>query len=851
MIYSARVVQAVRTPWARPADDVLAEVGSGTMGLTPDVAAERLVANPRVSAHRSPSWARSLLKQFSSPIELILVAATIVSMAVGDVTDGLIIVAIIVASGLLGFAQEFRAGREVAALMARVQVTASVIRDGRAVAIPVADVVIGDVVALSAGSVIPADCRLLETDELLVDESSLTGESFPVEKDASAVVAEQAPLATRIGMVLFGSHVVSGTARAVAVTTGRDTELGQVTRDLRGPAPTTAYERGVDRFGFLLVRLMLVLTVFIFAVNAAFGRPLLESLLFSLALAVGLTPQMLPAIVTLSLSSGAREMARRQVIVKRLEVIEDLGSMRILCTDKTGTLTEGAPRLDHAFDLAGEDSDHVLELAALNAGLQDGFANPMDAAILARLAPPPGAVALDQIPYDFTRRRLSVLAQVGEQLTLITKGAVPEVLSVCTRAEVGGRSVELDQIRTSVTTLFERLSAEGFRVLALATHTFEDNPGDLDPEDERDLTLRGLLAFHDPVKPTASDAVARLRVLGVSLRLFTGDNALAARAAGDQVGLRTERLLTGRDIELLDDAALAAAAANVEVFAEVEPHHKRRLLLALRTGLQGEEDAGVGFLGDGINDAPALHVADVGISVDTAVDVAKEASAVVLLDKDLHVVLDGVQLGRKTFANTLKYIRLTTSANVGNMLSMAVASLFLPFLPLLPRQILLLNFLTDIPSMAIAGDDVDPEQTRQPAGWDLREIRRFMMVFGAVSTLFDLITFAVLIWGVHASTTAFRSAWFIESTVTELVVLFSLRTSRPMFASRPSRLLLMLAVAVAAIVVAIPFVTPVARPLGLDRPSAPLLLIIAAIGAAYVLANEAVKRVYYRRRWAS
>jgi Mg2+-importing ATPase len=828
--------------WAAPLEHVLGDAATSRAGLTSAEAARRTL--PETAGRHTRHWVRVLVGQFSSPIILILLAATVISMLVGDLVDGTIITAIIVASGLLGFFQEFRAGRDIAALLARVQVESTVLRDGRHIEVPVARVVPGDVVVLSAGSVIPADCRLLEADELLVDESSLTGESFPVEKDAGATVAAAAPLADRTDAVLFGTHVLSGTALAVAVVVGRETELGRVTRDLRSTVPKTAYEKGISRFGYLLVRVMLVLTVLIFAANALLGRPILDSLLFSLALAVGLTPQMLPAIVTISLTQGARRMAARKVIVKRLEVIEDLGAMTVLCTDKTGTLTEGAPRLDLAVDLAGAESDTVLALAALNAGLQQGFANPMDTAVLARSPLPTGAVALGQVPYDFGRKRVSVLTVVDGRPTLVVKGALPSVLAASATALESGTAQPLDDARrAAVNARFETLSADGYRVLAVATRPY-DGPGGtaLTPGDERDLCLVGLLAFHDAAKESATRAVADLAAVGVSLRLITGDHALAARATAADVGLDTGTILTGRDIDALDDEALVSRATTVHVFAEVEPHHKRRIVLALR-----QDGHAVGFLGDGINDAPALHAADVGISVDTAVDVAREAAAVVLLEKDLGVVVDGVRLGRETFANTLKYTRLTISANFGNMISMALASVVLPFLPLLPRQILLLNFLSDVPSTAIAGDAVDPEQTERPATWDLDAIRRFMVVFGIVSTVYDLLTFAVLLDLLDATATEFRSAWFIESTISELLVLFSLRTNRLMVTSRPGRLLLVLSVVVGAIVFLIPFVPPVADVLGLDRPGPDLLLAIAAIVVAYVATNEVVKWFVLRR----
>jgi Mg2+-importing ATPase len=842
------VVDQSRTPepyWAPPVDRVVADVETTRTGLTTVEADRRLAATPAEPGRREPHWLRVLLGQFSSPIILILLAATVISMLVGDIVDGSIIVAIIVASGVLGFVQEFRAGRDIGALLARVQVEATVLRDGNQVQVAVAHVVRGDVVVLSAGSVIPADCRLLEADELLVDESSLTGESFPVEKDPAGRVAADAALADRRNTVHFGTHVLSGTALAIAVVVGRDTELGRITHDLRSAVPKTAYEKGIARFGYLLVRVMLVLTVLIFAANALLGRPVLDSLLFSLALAVGLTPQMLPAIVTISLTQGARRMAARKVIVKRLEVIEDLGAMAVLCTDKTGTLTQGAPRLDLAVDVTGEESAKVLALAVLNAGLQQGFVNPMDTAVLARSPLPPGSVALGQVPYDFGRKRVSVLTEVDGTPTLVVKGALPSVLAVSSTVLESGSAQPLDETRrAAVVDRFEKLSTDGYRVLALAVCPY-DGPGGtaLSPQDERDLCLVGLLAFHDAVKESAARAVADLAAVGVSLRRVPGDHALAARAPAGVVGLDTTTILTGPDIDDLDDASLADRAATVRVFAEVEPHHKRRIVLALRHGGHA-----VGFLGDGINDAPALHAADVGISVDTAVDVAREAAAVVLLDKDLGVVMDGVRLGRETFANTLKYTRLTISANFGNMISMALASVVLPFLPLLPRQILLLNFLSDVPSTAIAGDAVDPEQTEKPATWDLVAIRRFMVVFGIVSTAFDLLTFAVLLLLLDASATEFRSAWFIESTVSELLVLFSLRTNRLMVTSRPGRVLLVLSVAVGAIVFAIPFVPPIADVLGLDRPGADLLLAIGGIVVAYVVTNEVVKWFVLGRR---
>jgi len=814
---------------------VLRALGSSADGLAAEEAERRRSGEPDpLGEHRRRPAARVLLSQFTSPVVLVLVAATVVSMVLGDVVDGAIIIVIIAASGLLGFWQEFRADAAVAELLASVQVTSRVLRAGREIDVRIGDVVPGDVVLLSAGDLVPADARLIAADELQVDASALTGESFPAEKDATAVLDPATPLSARSTVVQFGSHVVSGTGRAVVVATGRRTEFGRVARSIGGTAVRTAFELGITRFGWLLVRLVAVLTVFIFVVNWAFGRSPFDSLLFSLSLAVGITPQMLPAIVSLSLAAGARRLAARHVVVKRLDAIEDLGAVTVLCTDKTGTLTAGAAELTSALDPAGAPSDRVAELAARNAAAQRGFRNPLDAAILR--SRPSDAVALDELPYDFQRKRLSVLvADDGGEL-LVTKGAVAPVLALCTRTAAGDPA-RWEADRAAVEALVDRLCAEGDRLIAVATRPRAAADGPLSLADEAALALEGLLVFRDPPKPGARAAIAELVAAGVDVRLITGDSAGAARAIAGEVGIRSDRVMTGAELGDLDAARLAPLLHDVRVFAEVEPLHKERIVAALRSA--GEV---VAFLGDGINDAPALHAADVGLSVDTAVDVAKQAASVVLLEKGLDVVATGVRLGRQTFANTLKYIRLTTSANLGNMASLAIASLVLPFLPLLPRQILLLNFLSDIPAMTIASDEVDPEQLARPVRWDLRGLRAFMIAFGLLSTAFDLVTFAVLVLGFGADETLFQSAWFVMSTLTELAVLFSLRTPRPIWASRPALSLLLSSLAVAALTVALPYVPALGGLLGLQPPPLALLGALALVLVGYVAANELLKR---------
>ena len=820
--------------WAGPLPEALRAIQATDRGRS-DAEAGRLRREHgpnQVEVGRRRGW-RLLLTQFTSPIILILVAATVLSMALGDLLDGAIILAIIVASGGLGFWQERAAGRAVDALQARVRVCADVIRDGRQLSVPVPEVVVGDLVVLGAGDVVPADCRLVDAQRLQVDQSALTGEAFPVEKTPGEISAD-APLAGRTNAVWMGTHVVSGTGRAVVMRTGRDTAFAGVAAQVGARPAATGFQRGLTRFGLLLVRIMVVLLAAIFAANLVLGRPIIDSLLFSLALAVGLTPQMLPAIVAVSLSAGARMMAAERVIVKRLEAIEDFGAMTVLLTDKTGTLTTGTVTLTASLDASGRPDDEVGRLARLNAGLQRGFHNPMDTAIMHGQPPPDEHLRIAEVPYDFTRKRLTVLVQDHDTRTLITKGALSSVLDVCATARTDRGVVPLDEIRDGVQRCFEELSAQGHRVLGIAVRPRPDATT-ATSADETGMTLVGLLTFQDPPKSDAAQAIGRLARMGIAVRLITGDNRHAAAHIAREVGLAGEPML-GADIAACPDAELTARVGDTAVFAEVDPTQKERVLTALRA-----RGAVVGFIGDGINDSPALHAADVGISVDTAVDVAKQAAAIVLLEKSLDVVADGVRLGRRTFTNTLKYIRVNTSASFGNVVSMSAATLILPFLPLLPRQVLLLNFLSDIPYTTISTDHADPEQLQHPRTVDVRAIRRFMLVYGTISIAFDLAALAVLRWWWHTPTDVFRAAWFIQFTVTEIIVLMVLRTNRAFLRSRPSITLLGTGALLAAVTVALPY-SPLARPLGLAPPPLPVLATLAALGAVYVAANELTKR---------
>lgn len=824
--------------WAVDDDEVLRRVAAGVAGTGLSTAeAERRRAEAPASALRRHSSDLELgIRQFRSPILWLLMAAALLSAALGDVTEAVIIVAIVVASALLGFVQERGAVHAVDALLESVDVRSRVWRDGAVARVRLDNVVAGDLVELSAGDVVPGDGRILESNELLVDEAALTGEAFPRRKrpgrsDSAAAVGE------RSNWVFFGTHAVSGAGTMVVVTTGVATEFGKVSQHLATGHVPTSFERGTTAFGKLLLRAAAVLVGAIFVIEVLLDRPLIEALLFALALAVGLTPQMLPAIVTLSLSRGAAEMARRQVIVRRLDAIEDIGGLDVLCTDKTGTLTSGTVTLDGALDVEGRPSSEVAEYAWWNSHHQRGFTNPIDTAITSSVEHPAvEGICEGELPYDFTRKRLSVAVKLDDRRLLVTKGALDQVLECCTT--IGG--VPRAELEAAVRDRFRSLSADGLRVLGVAIRPYTTDMLPLDASDERDSDLVGLLTFADPPKPGAREAVDRLRRLEVTVRLVTGDNRHAATYAASAIGLRCDDVLTGADIEHLDDAALADRARLTEVFAEVTPLHKERIVKALSS-----IGSTVGFLGDGINDTPALHVADVGISVDTAVDVARQTADLVLLDKDLGVLSDGIVAGRSVFANTLKYVHVTTSANFGNMLSMTAAAAWLPFLPLLPMQILLLNFLSDIPAITVAADRVDPEQLGRPSRWDVRRVRTFMLVFGLISTVFDLVTFGVLRWMIDADAELFRTGWFVESTATELAMLLVLRTRRPFVRSRPGAALLVTSSMVLAVTVIVPW-TPVAAPLGFVAPSLSMIAALTIITVGYVVATEWGKRRFPR-----
>ncbi len=756
--------------------------------------------------------------------------------------DASIILVIIAVSGLLGFWQERGAADAIQQLLAKVEIKAMVFRDGKVGEIAVHQVVPGDVIQVSAGDNIPGDCLLIESQTLFLDEATLTGETFPASKNAG-ILPSDTSLSQRSNFLFMGTHVVSGSARALVCSTGTATEFGKISDKLKFRPPETEFELGIRKFGYLLLEITLLLGMSIFACNVYLHRPVLDSFLFALALAVGLTPQLLPAIISINLAHGAKQMANMFVIVKRLPAIENFGCMNVLCSDKTGTLTDGQVHIQMALSINGSESEKVLFYAYLNASAETGYVNPIDEAIRNhKIFDIDAYKKRGEIPYDFVRKRLSILFEKDNQNILISKGALTNILDVCISVENENGTIEnFNSIRENIQNKAEELGNSGFRILGIAYRTLSTNT--LTHNDEENLTFLGFLALYDPPKKGIKETIATLANMGVAFKIITGDNHAVAQSVAKQIGFPQHKLLTGSDIRKLSDAALMNQVNKVSVFAEVEPNQKERIILALKK-------AGnvVGYIGDGINDASALYAADVGISVDTAVDVAKEAADIVLMKKDLSVLQDGIIAGRKTFANTLKYVFMAASANFGNMFSMAGISIFIPFLPLLPKQILLTNLLTDLPEITIATDLVDTEQVHKPHRWNIGFIRNFMIAFGLLSSLFDFITFAILLKFLNATQAQFRTGWFIESVISAACIVLVIRTRHPFFRSKTSKYLLSATALCAVITLTLPY-SPLATTLGFEPLPIHFVLSLLFIVLAYIVAAELIKRVVYKRLW--
>ena len=832
--FAQRVPEAY---WSISPGTLLNQLQSRASGLSSVEAAGRLaVAGPNVlRAEKGRTRLDLLLRQCRSPLLLLLVFAGAASAFTAQWLDAAIVMSIVAATVAVGYTREYSAETSAAALRSRLCARAMVLRDGWPTPMASRDVVPGDVVLLSAGSLVPADAIVLDATDFYVSEAVLTGESFPVLKQPGVTDAA-AELGERSNCVFLGTNTRSGTATCLVVRTGPATEFGTIAHRLTLRAPEAEFDRGLRSFGYLMTGAMLVIVFAVFVAHMFRGRPLVETLLFSIALAVGLSPELLPVILSVNLARGAQLMARRGVLVRRLSAIENLGSMDVLCTDKTGTLTEGVVQVEGAYDAAGNASDEVLELAAWNAALETGVASPLDDAITQARRPDLTSVRkLAEVPFDFIRKRVTVVLQLREGIRLVTKGAFRQVLDVCT-CSGDGHALD-DAARARLEQLNDSWTGRGIRVLAVATRETESQTS-YDRDDERGMRFVGFITFLDQPREGVTEALKQLTALGVSVKLITGDSGLVARHVAGLVGMRAERVVTGRDLATIHGEALWPIAEKTDLFVEVDPNQKERIILALKK--MGHV---VGFLGDGVNDAPAMHAADTSLSVEDAVDVAREAADFVLLERGLDVIRRGIEEGRRTFANTLKYVLITTSANLGNMISMAAASLFLPFLPLTAGQILLNNFLSDVPAVGLADDAVDVEQVERPRRWDIRFIGRFMVTFGLVSTIFDVVTFVILLAAFHATPELFRTAWFVESLLTELVIALVVRTSRPFYQSRPGRLLLATTMGIIVVAFAIPFL-PIAKVFGFVPLPATLVAAIVGITLAYVAAAELTKRLW-------
>lgn len=832
--------------WGGPLTSCCAALATDGLGLSHTQARARLdeYGANRLGTAPASRFLRQVVQRLGNPLVLLLLFAAGVAAATGDRASFLLVTLVVATSVTLDAFQEHRAGRAAERLQASVAIRARVVRDGVVCEVPRDEVVPGDVVELAAGSLVPADGRVLEADDCFVNQATITGEAFPVEKHAVDLPDGSHDPSVAMNALFMGTSLVSGSARMLVCRTGAATLLGGIGESLRHAPPATAFELGLRDFGLLVLRVALGMVLFVLLVNALQHRPWLQSFLFAVALAVGLTPELLPMIVTVTLSRGALRMAKQRVIVKRLGAVHDLGAMDVLCTDKTGTLTEAAVRIARGLDAQGRPSERVLRWAWLNSRLETGLRSPLDDAILAQSDMSlDGWRKIDEVPFDFERRRLSVLADDGDRRVLIVKGAFEDVLRLSAEieTEVGGTAPLEDDLRERCRERVAALGREGLRVLGVAwKRTAVDHPHAV-VDDESALVLAGIVAFEDPPKASASAALADLAKDGVRVKLVTGDDERVTRHLCEALDFPVTGVLTGQDLDGLADPAFALRCEEANVFCRVSPALKSRIIRALR-----QRGHVVGYLGDGINDAPALHAADVGLSVDGAVDVAREAADLILLEHDLAVVHRGVREGRRTFGNILKYLLMGTSSNFGNMLSMALGTLILPFLPLLPVQVLVNNLLYDLSEVSIPLDHVEAEVMRRPHRFDIRHLRDFMLVVGPVSSVFDLATFLILLHGFRAGPALFHTGWFVESMATQVLVVLIIRTPGAPWRTRPHPLLIGTAFAVVGVALALPW-TGFGRDLGFVPLPASYLGLVALMVVTYLAVVEVVKRRFYQR----
>jgi len=824
---------------------VLKDIGSSDKGLPQHEAKRRLHEFGRniIAEKEESSLILQFLSHFTNPMILILLFAAGISALIGERTNAAIIGIIVLFGVLLDFYQEYSADKALKRLIDSVKTTATALRDGRREEIRASELVAGDVILLSSGDMVPADARIIEAKDFFVNQSAMTGESLPCEKTEARISNAGHSINAMDNIVFSGTNVISGSATAAIIKTGKDTEFGKISAKLAQAPIRSEFENGIDNFGMFILKLTFFLVTFIFLFNSLAKRDYFESFMFAIAIAVGLTPELLPMIMSTTMIAGSKKMEKKGVIVKKLSAIPNFGSMDILCTDKTGTLTENRIELVKYTDYAGKHDKRVLLLAYLNSSFQTGIRNPLDEAVLDfRDVDIKKYKKIDEVPYDFFRKRMSIVANKAKGCVLITKGAPEEIFKLCDHCAVGPRRAPFDEkTRNRAMQVYRELSSEGYRVLAVAEKKVK-RKSVYSKEDEADMDLAGFVSFLDPPKRDVKSVIKELQELGVEIKVITGDNELVTKKICDEVGLEIKGILLGEEIGRLADNALRARARNATIFAKFSPADKSRLITALRSG--GDV---VGYLGDGVNDAPALRAADVSISVNTAVDAAKESADFVLTKKSLHDLKEGIIDGRKTFGNTMKYVMMSLSSNFGNMFSATGAILFLPFLPMLPVQILLNNLIYDISQTAIPTDEVDKEWVQKPKRWDMKFVREFMYVFGPLSSLFDFITFFVLFYVLKASAPMFQTGWFIESLATQTLVIHIIRTKNtPFVDSTPSRLLLFGSIICLAFGITVPY-TSLGAVFGFTPLPMGILGILAAIVAAYLFAVEIVKKWFYRR----
>ena len=828
-----------------PEEELFSALSSSPAGLTEVQAGKnRAVYGPNDISHiRKRPVILQFLAHFKNLLVIILLFAAVVSVVTGEITDAAIIFVIIFASVTLDFFQEYKAENAAELLKKKIITRASVFRDGKAEELPITDLVPGDLVSLAAGDIIPADARLLSSRDLYVNQSSLTGEPFPVAKTAERAVPGER-LAEAGNYVFLGTSVVSGMATAMITRTGAVTEFGKVAKTLVERPPETEFERGLRHFSYLMSKIVFSLVIIVFFINALFKHDVLQSLIFSVALAVGMTPELLPMILSLNLSKGALAMSEKGAIVKHPESIQNFGSMDVLCTDKTGTLTDNQIALVRHLDAEGNDSETVLHYSYINSYFQTGLKSPLDEAILNfRHIDIDDFTKNDEIPFDFVRRRVSIVATGKSGKVIVSKGAPEEILKVCTSVEKDGAVQPLtDEGRAGITNLYHSLSADGFRALAVCYRPLDPGTATFSVADEKEMVLVGLITFIDPPKESARESIRLLAQAGIELKILSGDNELVTKKTCELIGLPVKGILTGTEVDAMDVQTLSRQVEHVTIFSRMTPAQKNRVMQAIR-----HNGHVVGFMGDGINDAPSIREADVGISVENAVDIAKESADIILLKNDLRILHDGVLEGRKTFGNTMKYILMGTSSNFGNMFSVAGASLFLKFLPMLPIQILLNNLMYDVSESTIPTDNVDDSYISTPKKWDIDFIKKFIMVFGPISSIFDFITFLILLVVFQANAPFFQTAWFVESICTQTLVIFVIRTRVvPFYQSRPSRMLFASTILIVLIACVLPF-TVIGSLFGFVQLPVSFYAVLAGLVIGYLILVEMVKYWFFRK----